>query len=206
MEVPSGGKMTPPTIRESPTPEVTNIAKTGGVTRSGRIIVPKGLWNKDLTPAKKEKAMKAPKKVVTEEEAHEFLKMFCHTTQDTTTNFTSFIANQKSHRELVLKVLNDAYVPQDITLEKLKGIINNITVSHHLSFSEEEVPAEGGNHNQPLHIVIKYRGYMIAKVLIDNGSSLNVMPKATLDKLYYPNATLNAAQWWLGLLTATNER
>ncbi|RDX63959.1 hypothetical protein CR513_57539, partial [Mucuna pruriens] len=31
---------------------------------------------------------------------------------------------------------------------------------------------------------------MIAKVLIENGSSLNVMPKATLDKLYLPSATL----------------
>ncbi|RDX77592.1 hypothetical protein CR513_42243, partial [Mucuna pruriens] len=31
---------------------------------------------------------------------------------------------------------------------------------------------------------------MIARVLIDIGSSLNVMPKATLDKLYLPNAVL----------------
>ncbi|RDX89180.1 hypothetical protein CR513_29114, partial [Mucuna pruriens] len=31
---------------------------------------------------------------------------------------------------------------------------------------------------------------MIARVLIDNGSLLNVMPKAILDKLYSPNAIL----------------
>ncbi|RDX78980.1 hypothetical protein CR513_40661, partial [Mucuna pruriens] len=45
-------------------------------------------------------------------------------------------------------------------------------------------------HNQPLHIAVKCGNFMIAWVLIDNGSSLNVMPKATLDKLYCLTATL----------------
>ncbi|RDX85198.1 hypothetical protein CR513_33634, partial [Mucuna pruriens] len=38
--------------------------------------------------------------------------------------------------------------------------------------------------------MVKCGNYMIARVLIDNGSSLNVMPKATLDKLYGLDATL----------------
>ncbi|RDX92293.1 hypothetical protein CR513_25597, partial [Mucuna pruriens] len=86
--------------------------------------------------------------------------------------------------------LNDAHVPQEITPAKFGGIINNITTSWHLSFSEEEVPTEGKAHNQPLHIVVKCGNYMIATVLIDNGSSLNVMPKTMLDKLYAPDPTL----------------
>ncbi|RDX89189.1 hypothetical protein CR513_29124, partial [Mucuna pruriens] len=44
--------------------------------------------------------------------------------------------------------------------------------------------------NQPLHIAVKCGNYMIARVLIDNGSSLNVMPKTTLDKLYTLGAIL----------------
>ncbi|RDX72873.1 hypothetical protein CR513_47584, partial [Mucuna pruriens] len=72
-----------------------------------------------------------------------------------------------------------------------EGIINNITIGRHLSFSEEEVPTEGKTHNQPLHIVVKCGNYMIARVLLDNGSSLNVMSKTTLDKLYAPGAILN---------------
>ncbi|RDY05601.1 hypothetical protein CR513_10546, partial [Mucuna pruriens] len=70
----------------------------------------------------------------------------------------SLLINLKSHRELLLKVLNDAYKKR--------------------SRPKEEPMA------------IKCRGYMIAKVQIDNGSLLNVMPKATLDKLYLPDATL----------------
>ncbi|RDX62494.1 hypothetical protein CR513_59167, partial [Mucuna pruriens] len=64
-----------------------------------------------------------------------------------------------------------------------------MTTSRYLSFSEE-VPTEGKTHNQPLHITVKCRNYMIARVLIDNGSSLNVMPKTTLDKIYAPGAIL----------------
>ncbi|RDX93520.1 hypothetical protein CR513_24198, partial [Mucuna pruriens] len=55
---------------------------------------------------------------------------------------------------------------------------------------KDEVPTKGWSHNQPLHIAVKCGNYMIARVLIDNGSSLNVMPKATLDKLYGSGATL----------------
>ncbi|RDY05523.1 hypothetical protein CR513_10637, partial [Mucuna pruriens] len=86
---------TPLTIRESPAPEVTNVAGTGRVTRSRRIFAQKTCEIKTEHPRKKKEQQKHPK-----------------------------------------------------------------------------------------------RGYTIAKVLIDNGSSLNVMPKATLHKLYLPNATL----------------
>ncbi|RDX75918.1 hypothetical protein CR513_44145, partial [Mucuna pruriens] len=126
--------------------------------------------------------------MVTEEEAHEFLKMIrdskyemldqLHKTP-AQISLLSLLTNSESHRELLLKVLNDVLVPQDITLEKFRGIINNITMSRHLSFSEDEVPAEGRTHNQPLHIAVKCGGNMMAKMLIDNGSSLNIMPKAT---------------------------
>ncbi|RDX77952.1 hypothetical protein CR513_41844, partial [Mucuna pruriens] len=73
---------------------------------------------------------------------------------------------------------------------KFGGIINNITTSRHLSFSKKEVPDEGKDHNQPLHIAVKCENYMIARMLIDNRSSLNVMTKTTLDKLYSPSAIL----------------
>ncbi|RDY00188.1 hypothetical protein CR513_16669, partial [Mucuna pruriens] len=125
--------------------------------------------------------------MVIEEEAREFLKVIRHNEYemlDQLHKTPAGISLLSLHRELLLKILNKAYVPQDITLAKFRGIINNITTSRHLSLSEEEVLNEGKNHNQPLHIVVKYGNYMIARVLIDNGSTLNVMPKTTLDKLY----------------------
>ncbi|RDX75892.1 hypothetical protein CR513_44178, partial [Mucuna pruriens] len=153
---------------------------------------PKALRNKERVTAKKEKAIEAPKRVVIEEEAHEFLKMIRHSECEMLDqlhktsmriSLLSLLINSESHRELLLKFLNDAHVPQDITPAKFGGIIN-ITTSRHLSVFEVEVPAEGKGHNQPLHIVVKCGSYMIAKVSIDNGYSLNVLPKATLDKLH----------------------
>ncbi|RDX65117.1 hypothetical protein CR513_56252, partial [Mucuna pruriens] len=174
---PTGETTTPPAIKEDSALEVTNIAETGGVIRSRRIFSLEGLWKKDLTPASKGKVVEAPKRIVMEGEAHEFLKMICHS----------------DHHDLLLKVLNDVHVAQDITPEKFGGIINNITVSHHLLFSEDEVPAKSRSHNQPLHIIVKCNNYMIARVLVDNGSSLNVMPMTTLDKLYFTNSTLKTS-------------
>ncbi|RDY00952.1 hypothetical protein CR513_15799, partial [Mucuna pruriens] len=137
--------------------------------------------------------------MVTEEEAREFLKVIQHSEYKmldqlhktpTHISLLLLLINSESHRELLLKMMNEAHVHQDIMPTKFRGIINNITMSSHLSFSEEEVPNEGKNHNQPLHIAVKCGNYMIARVLIDNRSSLNVMPKTTLDKLYCPGAIL----------------
>ncbi|RDX89101.1 hypothetical protein CR513_29228, partial [Mucuna pruriens] len=108
------------------------------------------------------------KVAATEKEVAEFLKVIRH----------------KGHRNLLLKILNEAHVAQDITLKKFRGIINNITTGSHLPFLEEEILAEGRGHNQPLHIAIKCGNYMITRVLIDNRLSLNVLPKIMLDKLY----------------------
>ncbi|RDY02549.1 hypothetical protein CR513_13978, partial [Mucuna pruriens] len=126
-----------------------------------------------------------------EGEATEFFKLIHHSEYEmldqmhyrpARVSHLSLLINSEGHRNLLLKVLNDAHVAQDITPEKFGGI----TTSHHLSFSEDEVPTEGKNHNQPLHIVVKCGNYMIARVLIDNGSSLNIMPKTILDKFTPP--------------------
>ncbi|RDY08348.1 hypothetical protein CR513_07434, partial [Mucuna pruriens] len=183
-----------PTLQiKEETTEITNIVGTGGMTRSGRIFSPDTLRNKESSPTKKEKTIEPPKRTVTEKEAQESLSEYEMLDQLQKTlaciSLLSLLINSESHRELLLKIPNEAHVPQDITPAKFGGIINNITASRHLSFSEE-VSDEGRNHNQPLHIAVKCGNYMIARVLIDNGSSLNVMPKSTLDKLYCPGAIL----------------
>ncbi|RDY10813.1 hypothetical protein CR513_04614, partial [Mucuna pruriens] len=169
--------------KASSTKEVINIVGTGGVTRSG--------W-KDLTPKEKGSATKNPKEITMGKEATTFLKLICHSGYElldqmnkTPAQFSllSLLINSERHRNLLLIILNKAHVAQEITIEKFRGIMNNITTNSHLSFSEEEVSAEGRGHNQPFHIAVKCGNYMIARVLIDNRSSFNVMPKITLDKL-----------------------
>ncbi|RDX90847.1 hypothetical protein CR513_27243, partial [Mucuna pruriens] len=76
--------------------------------------------------------------------------------------------NSESHRKLLIKVLNEAHVACDITLDKFEGIVNNIMVNNRLTFMEEEIPAKGREHNHALHISIKFMDYILARILIDN--------------------------------------
>ena len=93
------------------------------------------------------------------------------------------LMNSKPHQALLVKILNEAHVAQDIYVEGFRGIINNITANNYFIFTDEVIPVEGRGHNRALHISVKCLDHIVAKVLIDNGFSLNVMPKATLDKL-----------------------
>jgi len=93
------------------------------------------------------------------------------------------LMNLEPHQELLVKILNKAHVAQDISVEGFGGIIKNITAYNYLTFADEEIPVEGQGHNKALHVSVKCLDHVVSKVLIDNGSSLNVMPKATLEKL-----------------------
>ena len=91
--------------------------------------------------------------------------------------------HSEPHRVLLVKILNEAYVAQDISVKGFGGIVNNITANNYLTFADEEMPVEGRGHNKALQVSVKCMDRIVAKVLNDNGSSLNVMPKMTLDKL-----------------------
>ncbi|XP_073219764.1 uncharacterized protein [Cicer arietinum] len=91
--------------------------------------------------------------------------------------------NSESHQKLLMKILNEAHVTHDITLDKFGGIINNITTNNHITFIDDELPTEGRRHNKALHISVMCLDHIISRVLIDNGSSLNVISKSTLAKL-----------------------
>ncbi|RDY06358.1 hypothetical protein CR513_09659, partial [Mucuna pruriens] len=194
---------------EEPTREFTNIAKEGGITKSGRIYMPENLQGQEThtpskethAPTRKASAASAPARAP-EKEAEEFLKIIRHgeyqflnqmNKTPTRISLLSLLLNSETHRNLLLKVLQEAHVAHDITTERFGSLVNNITSRGHLTFFDDEIPVEGKSHNQPLHISIRCGGYMIARILIDNGSSLNVLPKATLDKLTPIDAQLRAS-------------
>ena len=61
--------------------------------------------------------------------------------------------------------------------------MSNLTADNGLGFSDVDLTAKGKNHNDALHVSIECRGTTLAYVLVDNGSSLNVLPKKALDRL-----------------------
>jgi hypothetical protein len=63
----------------------------------------------------------------------------------------SLLLNSEVHKEALMKVLDQAFVDHDVTIDKFGGIVGNITTCNNLSFSDEELPEEGRNHNLALH-------------------------------------------------------
>ncbi|KAI5396377.1 hypothetical protein KIW84_062543 [Lathyrus oleraceus] len=62
------------------------------------------------------------------------------------------LMNSEAHREALHKVLEQAYVEHDVTVDQFDHIVANITSCNNLSFCDEELPEEGRNHNLALHI------------------------------------------------------
>jgi len=73
--------------------------------------------------------------------------------------------NSNTHREALMKVLDQAYVDHDVTLGQFDSIVENVTVCNNLSFSDEELPMEGKNRNLALHISVLCKSDSLSNVL-----------------------------------------
>ncbi|XP_073268737.1 uncharacterized protein [Populus alba] len=179
----------------STNPALVFHAEVGGLTRSGRCFTPEELENhrkakgKDMTELTKTDEVNKP---VSDEEANEFLKLMKHSEYSVVDqlkktpariSLLSLILSSELHRNALQKVLNEAYVPQDITQDSIGHLVGRIQATNYLYFTDDELDHEGTGHNKPLHITVKCKDCVIAKVLIDNGSSLNVLPRHVLDKM-----------------------
>ncbi|XP_070055413.1 uncharacterized protein [Nicotiana tomentosiformis] len=144
------------------------VNETGGLTRSGRCFTPE-----ELRKAKPFKDGHIPvKKPVTEEEAEEFLKKM--KMQDYSIMNTA---------KALMNILNEAHVPDKITVSRLEKIANKIFEANRITFSDDELSMEGTEHNRALYLTVKCEDSAVLRVLVDNGSSANICPLSTLQKL-----------------------
>ncbi|XP_019416408.1 PREDICTED: uncharacterized protein LOC109327698 [Lupinus angustifolius] len=182
---------------------VTNIAGSSRITRSGRIYVPPEIErgpsgatkdkNKEKVPEPTEEEVEvALPEGVSNEEACEFLRFIKQSEYKVVDQLNktparisllSLLMSSEAHRNMLLKVLNQAHVNHDITTDRFGGIVNNIIADNYISFCDQELPPEGTGHVRPLHISVMCNDCVIGKVLLDNGSSLNVMTKQTFSRL-----------------------
>ena len=125
-------------------------------------------------------------------EADEFLKFIKHNEYSivkqlhklpTKISLLALMLNSEPHREAVLKILKQAYVPQNALIDKIDHLLGNVMMDNYISFNDEEIPPDGHGSTKALHITTKVKDCTLPKVLIDNGSSLNVMSLSTLMRL-----------------------
>ena len=80
-----------------------------------------------------------------------------------------------------------------MTVGQFNSIVANITACNNLGFCDEELPDEGKNHNMALNISINCMSDALSSVLVDIGSSLNVIPKSTLVRLSFQGAPMRGS-------------
>ncbi|XP_050877660.1 uncharacterized protein LOC127081452 [Lathyrus oleraceus] len=83
------------------------------------------------------------------------------------------------------RLLNTSFVPQEISVNQFEHVVASITASNGLGFTDFDFPPEGRKHNKALHISLECTSVTLSRVLVDTGSSLNVLPKAALMNLNY---------------------
>jgi len=168
-------------------------AKIGGLTRSGRCFT-----LEELEKQRKDKGKEGVdvteeiNKPVTEEETNEFLKLMKHSEYSVVEqlkktpariSLLSLILSSEPHRKALQKVLNEAYVPQDINQKAMEHLVGRIQASNYVYFIEDELGPDGTGHNKPLYITVRCMDILIGKVLVDNGSALNILPRHILKEM-----------------------
>ena len=96
-----------------------------------------------------------------------------------------------AHAQELIKFLKNAHVPQETTADQFENCVASLTADNGLGFSDADLTPTEKNHNKALHVSIECKGTTLAHVLVDTGSSLNVLPKGALDRLDCEGLVLN---------------
>lgn len=80
-------------------------------------------------------------------------------------------------------MLEEAHLPRTVDTENFNHLISYILDSNVISFTNDDIPAEGTGHRKPLHIAVISSGYMVGGILIDGGYALNICPYDTLERM-----------------------
>nr|XP_009776970.1 PREDICTED: uncharacterized protein LOC104226638 [Nicotiana sylvestris] len=145
------------------------VNETQGLTHSGRCFAPEELGK--AKPLKDSPIL--VKKPVTEEEAEEFLrKMKVHDYSiveqlkktPSQISLLSLLIHSDKHRRALMKILNESHVPDKIIVNHLEKIANKIFESNRITFSDDELPLEGMEHNRAVYLTVKCEDTVVTRV------------------------------------------
>ncbi|XP_070002956.1 uncharacterized protein [Nicotiana sylvestris] len=132
------------------------------------------------------------KNLVTEAEAEEFLKKMKaqdYSIIDQLRNtpaqisLLSLLIHSKEHAHVLIKVLNEAHISEETTVNQLEKMANRFFEVNRISFTDDELPEEGAGHNRALNLMVKCEGHYVKRVMVDGGSSVDVCPLSTLQSM-----------------------
>ncbi|XP_070019699.1 uncharacterized protein [Nicotiana sylvestris] len=134
----------------------------------------------------------ANKKPVTEAEAEELLKNM--KVQDysiidqlrktpSQISLLSLLIHSKEYARVLIKVLNEAHISEDTTVNQLEKMANRFFEVNRISFTNDELTEEGVRHNRALNLMVKCEGNYVKQVMVDGSSSVDICPLSTLQSM-----------------------
>lgn len=199
---------------ENDSANVDNFAGVGRMTRSGRVLSPRNVQEvvDALDKAKGKQAMTnngvpIPNPVIevspSTQYVEELLKIIRKSDYKIVDQLgqtpskiliMSLLLCSEVHRNALMKLLNTAYVPHEISVNQFENVVANISAGNGLGFTDSDLPPEGKAHNKALHISIECKGTTLSRVLVDTGSSLNVLPKSALMRIDYAGVEIRPSE------------
>ncbi|XP_070025147.1 uncharacterized protein [Nicotiana sylvestris] len=167
---------------------IEEVGETGGLTRSGRCYS-----LEELMKAKQIRGGQLPiKKPVTKAEVEEFLKKM--KAQDYSIidqlrktpaqiSLLSLLIHSKEHARVLIKVLNEAHISEETTVNQLEKMASIFFEVNRISFIDDELLEEGAGHNRALNLMVKCEGHYVKRFMVDGGSSVDVCPLYTLQSM-----------------------
>ncbi|PKI55416.1 hypothetical protein CRG98_024189 [Punica granatum] len=105
----------------------------------------------------------------------------------------ALLLSSEPHRNALLKVLTAAQVPKDTAPDRIEETMISIFLNQ-ISFADDELSSEGQGHLRALHIVCKCNNHVVGRVMINNGSALNVCPISTLKQMNVDMSCIRASK------------
>ncbi|PKI66539.1 hypothetical protein CRG98_013066 [Punica granatum] len=185
------------------------------ITRSRRVYQGPEPADKGKAPAAAfpviPEATPLPTKKVIEQEVEAFMKVIkaseykvaeqmCKSSAHI--SLLALLLSSEPHRDALMKVLTTAQVLKNTAPDRIEETVNSI-FSNQISFAEDELPSEGQAHLRALHIICKCNNHVVGRVMIDNGSALNVCPISTLKQMNMDMSRIWSLAWETLIPTAS---
>ncbi|XP_077239680.1 uncharacterized protein LOC143880570 [Tasmannia lanceolata] len=147
------------------------------VTRGGRVFKPAELRAENPAEAVRAAENQGQNRPSADEEEDNLLKQLKKTQANV--SIWGLLMSSSKHMKVVLKELNAAQVPTEITLDELVSLVAVTKASKVISFTDDDLPPEGSDHARSLKITVICNKKRVPEVLVDNGSALNICPLST---------------------------
>ena len=94
------------------------------------------------------------------------------------------------YREILDSVLHESCVPIDMNAIEFCNLVGHLLTSCALSFKTTNIPEVELDHTLPLYIIIMVSNFVVKRVMIDNGSALNICTLKFIKQAGYTGANI----------------